>query len=345
MATHSPDYSDDEFDFDEEYFSRTYQPLSNLPTPPPSSRESLAGQSPRALLEDGGLLDSALLGTSPLRSSQLRRAMSGLLTHVPATGPAIHLVNLIPPSASLAVPSVPLVHEMLVRANLPTDSIALAVCILDSLSSKFALNWRLLCPLAQREPASGSAKRHTIQARPQGATQLHIDSVRPELIVLAALVIAVKFLVDCHEPTHYYRTAWGRDLWTSEQINLTERCVMENLGYRILPLWDAALIADAVRDMQRAARQAAVLATPSLLPRNGDAHKRSVSSAVALSGPALPLTPADTPLSEDGPAPRPYRAAVEAAFGGGGHGAGGMDSSMLQLPPRMKRKATSPAAG
>jgi hypothetical protein len=65
MATHSPEYSDDEFDFDEEYFSRTYQPLSNLPTPPPSSRESLAGQSSGALLEDGGLLDSALLGMSP----------------------------------------------------------------------------------------------------------------------------------------------------------------------------------------------------------------------------------------------------------------------------------------
>jgi hypothetical protein len=62
MAARSPDYSDDEFDFDDEYFSRTYQPLSNLPTPPPSSRESLASQSPRALLEDGGLLDSALLG-------------------------------------------------------------------------------------------------------------------------------------------------------------------------------------------------------------------------------------------------------------------------------------------
>ena len=263
-----------------------------------------------------------------------------MLTDIPATGPAIHLVNLIPPSASLAVPSVSLVHEMLVRSNLPMDSIALAVCILDSLSSKFSLNWRLLCPLAQREPASGFTKRHTIQVHPLGATQLHIDSVSPELIVLAALVIAVKFVVDCHEPTHYYRTAWGKDLWTSDQINMTERCIMENLGYRILPLWDAVLIADAVRDMQRAARQAAVLPA---LPRNGDAHKRSVSSAVALSGPALPLTPADTPLSENGPTARPYRAAVEAAFGG--HASVVMDSSMLQLPPRMKRKATSPAAG
>jgi hypothetical protein len=62
MATHSPDYSDDDMDFDEEYFTRTYQPLSNLPTPPPSSRQSQPGQCPRGLLEDGGLLDSALLG-------------------------------------------------------------------------------------------------------------------------------------------------------------------------------------------------------------------------------------------------------------------------------------------
>lgn len=58
------DYSDD--DFDDEYFSQTYRPLSNLPTPPPSSRESTAAQSPRSLLEDGGLLDSELLGEPPL---------------------------------------------------------------------------------------------------------------------------------------------------------------------------------------------------------------------------------------------------------------------------------------
>lgn len=32
----------DEDDFDFEYFSRTYKPLSNLPTPPPSSRNSIA---------------------------------------------------------------------------------------------------------------------------------------------------------------------------------------------------------------------------------------------------------------------------------------------------------------
>ena len=338
MATHSPDYSDDEFDFDEEYFSRTYQPLSNLPTPPPSSRESLAGQSPRALLEDGGLLDSALLGTWTNHTSATRPVP--ILTFR-VIGPAVHLVNLIPPAASLSVPSVPLVHDMLVRADLPMDTIALAVCILDSLSSKFSLNWRLLCPLAQREPTNEITKRHTIQASPMpmAATQLHIDSVNPELIVLAALVIAFKFLVDCQEPTYYYQSAWGRNMWTCEQINLTERCIMENLGYRILPLCHPALIADAVGDMQRAARQAAF---PSY-SRNGEAHKRSVSSADALLGRTFPLTPAETPTSGDSPAASPVCEAVVASFGNSEPTP--IDSSMLSLAPRTKRKAPFPAAG
>ncbi|AEO66903.1 b7c05c74-08ff-427c-8b50-fef07a3e98a2 [Thermothielavioides terrestris] len=313
MASHSPEYSDDEFDFDEEYFSRTYQPLSNLPTPPPSSRESLADQSPHALLEDGGLLDSALLG------------------------PAIHLVNLVPPAASLAVPSVPLVHEMLVRSNLSMDAIALAVCILDSLNSKFSLNWRLLCPLAQHEPVNEITKRHTIQARPAGTTQLHIDSVNPEVIILAALIIASKFLADCQEPTNYYRSAWGQNMWTCDQINVTERCIMESLGYRILPLWDPVLIADAVNDMQRAAKQAARRPQP----RSGEAHKRSASSAVVLSGPCLPLTPAETPVLEDGPTLTPVREAAGAGFGG--EGLVPVDASMLDSQQCAKRK-TIPAA-
>jgi len=58
------DYSDDDFDFDQEYFTRTYQPLSNLPTPPPSSRNTSAAQSPKTIFKDGGLLESELLGQS-----------------------------------------------------------------------------------------------------------------------------------------------------------------------------------------------------------------------------------------------------------------------------------------
>jgi hypothetical protein len=248
------------------------------------------------------------------------------------------LVNLVPPAASLSVPSVTLVHEMLVRSDLPMDVIALAVCILDSLNSKFSLNWRLRCPLSQHEPTNEVTKRHTIQFRPTESTQLHIDSVSPEVIILGALIIAFKFSGDCQESTHYYRSAWGKNRWTCDQINVTERCIMESLGYRILPLCHPTLIADAVNDMQRAARQVAFVRQP----RNGEAHKRSVSSGVALSGRSIPLTPAETPVSEHGPTVSPVREAVGDAFGGEGFVS--VDSPMLQLPPRVKSR-TSQMAG
>lgn len=50
----------DEDDFDLEYFSRTYKPLSNLPTPPPSSRNSISC-SP-VLGEEDNDSDISLLG-------------------------------------------------------------------------------------------------------------------------------------------------------------------------------------------------------------------------------------------------------------------------------------------
>lgn len=57
------DMSDDEFDFDEEYFMRTYKPLSNLPTPPPSSQNSSAALSPMLLeMQDGEMRDPAFFG-------------------------------------------------------------------------------------------------------------------------------------------------------------------------------------------------------------------------------------------------------------------------------------------
>lgn len=210
---------------------------------------------------------------------------------------------------------------MLVRADLPFDTLALAVCILDSLSSRFSLSWRLLCPPAPIWPSliggstnTESAKRHTISGGPRvlGAgggscsQLLHIDCVNPEVIVLAALMIAVKFLDDHQERTSFYRTAWGNDMWTCEQINVTERCIMENLGYRILPLWDPGLIADAIHDMDKAGRQ--FLLPPPIHPGSAAAaaaaaaHTRSISTgSKAFFGRGMLLTPVDTPISETAP--------------------------------------------
>lgn len=53
--------------FDESYFSKTYVPLSSLPTPPPSCRSNSSSrqQSPDAFSSPGQILDPELLGTVP----------------------------------------------------------------------------------------------------------------------------------------------------------------------------------------------------------------------------------------------------------------------------------------
>jgi hypothetical protein len=199
-------------------------------------------------------------------------------------GPAIHLVHLIPAAASLATPSVPLVQAILTRANLPIETIALAVCILDALDSRFALAWRSTCPLAngpagrkrRRNPARTVQPETLTQQRtpppdrvePAPATNgsgrlneedpqplpLHIDSVSPEIIIVAALVLAVKFVDDPQSSSEYFCRRWGSHVWSCEQLNVTERCIMEGLGWRIMPLYDEDLLADAMVDMQLALR-------------------------------------------------------------------------------------------
>lgn len=53
---------DDDFEFDDAYFRQFYKPLSNLPTPPPSSKNSSAMQSPRIDPEDVEIINEEFLG-------------------------------------------------------------------------------------------------------------------------------------------------------------------------------------------------------------------------------------------------------------------------------------------
>jgi hypothetical protein len=228
-------------------------------------------------------------------------------------GPAIHLVNLIPSSASLATASVPLVQAILSRANLPIETVALAVCILDSLDSRFARRWRLSCPLLS-DYFSSASKRHTLPAAPivPQRQQLHIDSVNPELIILAALVIAVKFTEDPQDASQYYCKAWGHGMWSNQQLNVTERCIMENLNYRIMPLCEDDCLTDAMVDMQLAAQapdwEMHAYNHPDSASSDDDSeennyiptHTRSktLSSGKATLGLGLSLTPVDTPTVE-----------------------------------------------
>ncbi|KAI1379534.1 hypothetical protein F4677DRAFT_442510 [Hypoxylon crocopeplum] len=259
---------DDDFEFDDTYFRQFYKPLSNLPTPPPSKNSS-ANQSPRLVGEDAESFSSEFLG------------------------PAAHLARMLPPGASFMTPSIPIVQGILARANLPMDIIALAACILDSLNSRFSRSWRISFPLNK---SCELPKRHTL---PSGAVQaVHIDSVFPEVVVLAALMIADKFVEDLQESTQYYGSSWGQNIWTSEQINFTERCIMENLGYRILPLWEAKSIKQARHDIEMARRELLDLGVGIGDEGKTTKHTKSFSSGHAVMGLGLQLTPIEMPKSE-----------------------------------------------
>ena len=156
-----------------------------------------------------------------------------LTNHI--TGPAIHMSNLIPTSASLLTPSPTLVQDILYRANFPAPILELAVVILDSLTPKFATNYRRQLPL--------DAPEHQ-----------HIDDVRPELIAMASLLVATKFLDD--DETRTKTSEWqknvGCSMWSCNQINTTERLILETIGWNVMELAEAWLMSEAQDDMQRA---------------------------------------------------------------------------------------------
>jgi hypothetical protein len=122
--------------------------------------------------------------------------------------------------------------------------------------------------------------------------------VFPEIIILGALMIAQKFVEDMETATQYFGSAWGNNLWTCEQINFTERCIMEGLGYRILPLWDPALIKQARHDIEMARREIIQETAGCIGEGSRKQHFKSMSSGHAVVGLGLQYTPAATPKAE-----------------------------------------------
>jgi hypothetical protein len=136
----------------------------------------------------------------------------------------------------------------------------------------------------------------------------HIDSVSPELIVLSALILAVKFLDDAQQATREYGEEWGKGLWTCKQINFTQWCILENLGYRLLPLWEHSIILEALGDMERAGQQH----NPEIYGADEDwdaatffgsfgglGHERNMRDGKTILGLCEQLTPAETPMVEN----------------------------------------------
>ena len=73
---------------------------------------------------------------------------------------------------------------------------------------------------------------------------------------------------------------------------------MENLGYRLLPLWTEELIGDAMEEMERAGRYASRRAGCSL-PQTPKLDLKAVFSGKAVWSAERQLTPAETPMPEN----------------------------------------------
>ena len=73
---------------------------------------------------------------------------------------------------------------------------------------------------------------------------------------------------------------------------------MENLGYRLLPLWTEELIGDALEEMERAGRYASRHAGHTL-PQIPEVDLKAVFSGKAVWSAEGQLTPAETPMPEN----------------------------------------------
>lgn len=143
--------------------------------------------------------------------------------------------------------------------------------------------------------------------------------------MLAALVLAVKFLDDHQQSTKEYAEQWGKGIWSCQQINFTQRCLLENLGYRLLPLWQEDIILEALEDMERAGQQHEPEIYDDDEDEDWEFENENFRSATKLDtlgggkavlGLGNQLTPVETPLSENMKGTRDVTKETRTAFKG-----------------------------
>jgi hypothetical protein len=106
-------------------------------------------------------------------------------------------------------------------------------------------------------------------------------------------------------------------MWSCEQINYTQRIILSNLNYSLLPLWKESIILEALEDMERAGRQAEKAeqarttntypAEPKIWDSDWETEtcfgsfdgQKSMSDGKAVLGVREQLTPAETPMVEN----------------------------------------------
>lgn len=120
------------------------------------------------------------------------------------------------------------------------ETIALAACILDALSSRFGRRWR-------RRSLSLSSASH-----PRLFEGVSPSALRSEVIVLSALALATAFFHDDHSSTLYWAQHVSSSSFTVKQINATSNCILEDIDYALSSLAAPDSIQRAMQDMHKA---------------------------------------------------------------------------------------------
>ncbi len=206
-------------------------------------------------------------------------------------GAAIHLVNQLPPSVCAGPPSVTLIHGWLARAELPLVIVACAASIISALSSRFPKEW-------QRQYLGrwvGPIDTWNGVGRVRGwkADQWCTSAYHGEVIVLAALSIATAYLDDKdRHPSHWSFTV-GRGVFDNKQLNITVRCILNDLDHRLGHLCRPASIDCSLQAFKCAARLG-VVPSGAIPARVRELPTRLPTPAQA-AGPAALPTPEQRP--------------------------------------------------
>jgi len=113
---------------------------------------------------------------------------------------------MLPKNASREAPSIHLLQSILQRANVTMEVVGLASCILDCLSAQFVRRWR-----QEYCAVEGSAERC-------------------EILAVAALCIALKFLEDTVCFPQSMRNEYFQNIWMVHRADMRTVVILQDVG-------------------------------------------------------------------------------------------------------------------
>ncbi|KAF2435957.1 hypothetical protein EJ08DRAFT_296835 [Tothia fuscella] len=131
--------------------------------------------------------------------------------------PSQQLSRLVPQKASRHRPAPALIATYLARAQLPESTVALAACVLDTLSSRFVRAWQREC--------------ERVKTCHQSNWSICSSITKSELIVLAALAVASSFLDDVRGEPKWWANFVANGEVEVREVDATVRCIFKDLDY------------------------------------------------------------------------------------------------------------------